>query len=270
MKLFEIRQQQKQKFLENGIDQADLDFIIAEVLGIKRTEILLVDEITEEQAEQIISACDKRIEFVPVEKIFHKSYFFGLEFCVDDNVLSPRPETELLVETAVEYIKQNNYKSVLDLCTGSGCIAVSIKKNVDVDMTASDISSKALNIAKKNAQNNNVEIDFVKSDMFEKIEGKFDLVVSNPPYIDSQEVKTLDREVVEHDPKLALDGGEYGLKYYNIIHENIKKHLNDSGMLILEIGDDQKDLITALYNDLNFVECKKDYSGNDRIMVFKK
>ena len=171
---------------------------------------------------------------------------------------------------ALKYIKENNYKTVLDMCTGSGCLAISVKKNAQVDVTAVDISSKALAIAKHNAKKNDAEINFIKSNMFSEVQGKFDLIISNPPYIDSQEVKELQKEVIEHDPKIALDGGEFGLKFYNIIHDNLRKHLNEKGMLIIEIGEDQKELLISLFNDFNLVESIVDYSGNDRILIFKR
>ena len=270
MKLLDLRKELKNIFNQHKIDEVDVDFISAEVLGISKTELVLIDEITKTQEKYIRENCNKRLNNMPVEKIFKRSYFFGLEFKVDENVLSPRPESEILVETAIKYIKENNYKTVLDMCTGSGCLAISVKKNVDVEMMASDISSKALQIAKQNAKNNNVDIEFAKSDMFNNIDKKFDLIISNPPYIDSEEVKTLDKEVVNYDPLIALDGGEFGLKYYNIIHNNLRKYLNEGGLLILEIGEDQKDLLTMLYNDFNLVECIKDYAGFDRVMVFKR
>lgn len=270
MKLLELRKKIKTMFIENEIDEADADFIVSEVLSVPRTELLLIDEIDDKNVEVIIEKVTERLNFVPVDKIFNKSYFYGLEFKVDDNVLSPRPETEILVETALKYIQENNYKTVLDMCTGSGCLAISIKKNAQVEVMASDISSKALRVAKTNAKNLDADITFVKSDMFEKIEGKFDLIVSNPPYIDTDEIQTLDKEVVEHDPHIALDGGAYGLKFYNIIHDNARKYLNDNGMLIMEIGEDQKELIVSLFNDFDFVECLQDYSGNDRVVIFKK
>lgn len=270
MKLFELRKNLKLEFGQHGIDDVDVDFIISEVLQVSRTELILIEEVDDEQIKKIRSACDMRLENIPIEKIFKKSYFYGLEFKVDDNVLSPRPESEMIVDIALKYIKDNSYNTVLDMCTGSGCLAISIKKNSNVIVTAVDISTKALAIAKQNAKTNNVEVEFIKSNMFEKVENKFDLIVSNPPYIDSEEIENLDEEVKEHDPHLALDGGELGLKYYNIIHDNLRKHLNDNGMLILEIGDEQKDLLISLFNDFNLVESLKDYSGNDRILVFTK
>lgn len=270
MKLFNLRNELKTLFSQHNIDVVDADFIISEVLGLSRTELVLIDDVDDATVETIRQKADLRLKNIPVEKIFNKSYFYGLEFVVDDNVLSPRPETELLVETALKYIKLNNFQSVLDLCTGSGCVAISIKKNANVDITALDISSKAIKIAKTNAKNLNADVKFVQSNMFEKITDKFDLIVSNPPYIDSEEVKTLDKEVLCHDPILALDGGELGLKFYNIIHENLRKHLNENGMLIMEIGEDQKDMITSLFNDFNLVECVLDYDNHDRILVFTR
>ena len=270
MKLLSLRKEIKSKFLEKEIPETDADFIVAEVLGVSRTELVLIEDISDEQVEVVNEKVEMRLNNIPIEKIFKKAYFFGYEFKVDDNVLSPRPESELLVEAAIKYIKEYNYKSVLDMCTGSGCLAISVKKNADVDVTAVDISAKALSIAKQNAKNLNADIKFIKSDMFNEVEGKYDLIISNPPYIDSEEIKDLQKEVTEHDPKIALDGGELGLKFYNIIHDNLRKHLQENGMLIIEIGEDQKDLLISLFNDFNLVEAIVDYSGNDRILVFKR
>ena len=270
MKLFEIRKELKNEFASHDIDVEDADFIIAEVLGVKRTGLALIDEITDKQKDEINEKATMRLNNIPVDKIFNKAYFYGLEFKVDDNVLSPRPETELLVETALKYIKQNNYKTALDLCTGSGCIAIATKLNSDIQMTASDISQKALKIAKENANTHNVDIKFIHSNMFEKIDGTYDIIISNPPYIDTDEIAELEAEVKEHDPYIALDGGEMGLKYYNIIHDNLRKHLNDNGMIVMEIGEDQKELLISLFNDFNLVESLTDLSGNDRVLIFKK
>ena len=270
MKLNEIRKNLKSVFEENKIATEDADFIISEILGVKRTELLFIDEITPEQEIEIKEKAELRLNNVPVDKIFQKAYFFGYEFKVDENVLTPRPESELLVEMALKYIKENNYKTALDLCTGSGCLAITTKLNSSVSMTASDISQKALNIAKFNAKNLNAEIEFIRSNMFEKIDKTFDIIISNPPYIDTEEIETLDLEVKEHDPFIALDGGDMGLKFYNIIHDNLRKHLNDNGMIVMEIGEDQKELIISLFNDFNLVESLKDLSGNDRVLIFKK
>ena len=270
MKLLDLRKELKATFNANNIDESDVDFIASEVLKVPRTELVLIDSIEDGVAQIIVEKATERLNNVPVEKIFKRAYFYGLTFKVDENVLSPRSESELLVEEALKSIKLNGYKTVLDLCTGSGCLAISIKKNADVEITASDISKKALQIAKFNAKLNDVDVDFVHSNMFEEIDKKFDLIVSNPPYIDSTEIEDLDVEVKDYDPLIALDGGDYGLKYYNIIHDNLRKYLNDNGMLILEIGEDQKELIVSLFNDFELVNSIKDYNGQDRILIFKR
>ncbi|MBE5741635.1 MAG: peptide chain release factor N(5)-glutamine methyltransferase [Clostridiales bacterium] len=270
MKLIDLRKELKDVFHQQDIDIVDVDFIISEVLNTSRTELILIDEVDKDAEKEIRQCIQKRLDGIPVDKIFQKAYFYGYEFKVDENVLSPRPESELLVENAIKYIKENQYNTALDLCTGSGCLAIAIKKNCNIDMTASDVSNKALQIAKYNAKQNDVDIRFVRSDMFDKIDESYDIIVSNPPYIDTDEIDDLSREVVEHDPYIALDGGEMGLKYYNIIHENLRKHLNDGGILIVEIGEDQREMIQSLYNDLNLLEVIQDYAGNDRVMVFRK
>ena len=270
MKLLNLRNELKNEFASLDIEQEDVDFIIAEVLNVKRTELILIDEIIIEQEQVVREKVKLRKNNVPVDKIFQKAYFFGLEFKVDENVLTPRPESEMLVETAIKYIKQNNYKTALDLCTGSGCLAIATKLNCEIDMIASDVSQKALTIAKQNAKNLNADINFIRSNMFEKIDGSFDLIISNPPYIDTDEIEHLDLEVKNNDPYIALDGGEMGLKFYNIIHDNLRKYLNDNGMIIMEIGEDQKELIISLFNDFNLVDSLTDLSGHDRVLIFKK
>ena len=270
MKLINLRKSLKQDFISAGIDEIDVDYIISEVLGVSHTELNLIDDVTSEQLNKINAVVNLRLTGKPLDKIFNKKHFYGLQFIVNENVLSPRADSELLVETAVNVIKENNLKSVLDLCTGSGCIAIAIKKNANVQITASDISIKALSIAKINAKNLNAEINFIHSNMFEKIKDKYDLIVSNPPYIASDEIDNLDVEVKLHDPLLALDGGELGLKYYNIIHNNAKKYLNTNGYLLLEIGEEQKKLVSSLFTDFELLKCVKDYGGNDRVLVFRK
>ena len=269
MKLFDLRKELKNDFASLNIEIEDVDFIIAEVLNVKRTDLTLISDVDEEQEKYIRRICEKRKNNIPVDKIFGHTYFFGLEFKVNENVLSPRPESEILVEKAIYYIKKNNYKTCLDLCTGSGCLAISTKLNSEIEMMASDISTKALAVAKENAKNLGANIKFVHSNMFEKIEGTFDIIISNPPYIDTDEISLLDDEVKNNDPYIALDGGELGLKFYNIIHDNLRKYLRKDGMLIMEIGEDQKEMLVSLFNDFNLVECLKDLSGNDRVLIFK-
>lgn len=202
----------------------------------------------------------------PLQYITNKQYFMENEIFVDENVLIPQPDTEVLVQKAIEYIKSKKKAKVLDLCTGSGAIAISIKKEVkDAQVFASDISMKALNIAKKNAKNNNVNIKFIKSNMFENIKDKFDVIVSNPPYIKTSEIEKLPEDV-KKEPTIALDGGEDGLLYYKIISKDINKYLNKEGVLLLEIGYNQKKEVEKL---LKGSICIKDYENRDRVIIWE-
>lgn len=270
MKLYELRKSLREEFSQLGIDIVDADFIIAEIVGVPVTMLNLVDEIDDDTLDEIKSKISMRVSGVPVDRIFGRKYFYGLEFDINDFVLSPRQDSEVVVDTALKYISDNHYHTALDMCTGSGCLAIAIKRNVDIDMTAVDISSKALALARKNADKHATNITFIQSNMFEKLNRKFDIIISNPPYIAREDLSSLDREVREHDPVLALDGGDSGLDFYNIIHDNLRKYLSDNGTLILEIGEDQRMSIVSLFNDFEFVECIQDLGGHDRVLVFKK
>ncbi len=170
----------------------------------------------------------------------------GMKFFVNRNVLIPRSDTETLVEEVIKLAKEENKKDILELCTGSGIIAVSLKKYLEkVNITATDISTKALEVAKKNKQQllKNETIQFIQSDMFEKITEKYDIIVSNPPYIKTEVMKEYN---LEFEPKLALDGGEDGLEFYKIIIKKGHKHLKEKGIIALEIGYDQREEIIEL------------------------
>lgn len=213
----------------------------------------------------------------PIQYITHEQYFYGEKFYVDANVLIPQPDTEIIVNEAIKQIQNIKKKNVkiLDLCTGSGAIAISIlkceneqrKKQHNVQMYASDISKEAINIAYKNEENILKEhtIKFIQSDMFENIDKKFDIIVSNPPYIRKDVIKTLPIDV-QKEPHIALDGGNDGLKYYRIIEKNYKEYLNDKGIILLEIGYDQKEEVQELFK--NSI-CIKDFAGNDRVIMLQ-
>ncbi len=269
MKLFELRRQWKSEFQALNIDTCDVDFIISEVLSVSRTDLALISEITDEQKKILDSKIALRKKHIPVDKIFSHAYFYNLEFKVDENVLTPRQDSEIVVDSALDYIQKFGYTKVLDMCTGSGCLSIAISKNSKVSMTAVDVSSKALKIAQFNAKANGVDIKFIQSDMFKNVHDTFDLVVTNPPYIASRVVDTLDVEVREHDPRLALDGGDSGLDYYRIIENDIHKVLRKNGVLIMEIGDDQLDSVTQIFKKYELLETKKDLGGNDRVMIYR-
>ena len=210
---------------------------------------------------------------IPIEHITHQKEFMKLNFFVDKNVLRPRQDTEILVEEVIKIAKRINAKKILDLCTGSGAIAVSLAKYLpQTEITAIDISNDALKIAKKNAVSNNVEnqITFISSDMFTNLnEEKFDIIVSNPPYIKTNVIKELDIQV-KNEPYIALDGGEDGLDFYKKIINESYQYLKCNGYLCLEIGFDQKfDVIELIENAEKFegTYSKKDLFDNDRIII---
>lgn len=210
---------------------------------------------------------------IPIEHITHQKEFMKLNFFVDKNVLIPRQDTEILVEEVIKIAKRISAKKILDLCTGSGAIAVSLAKYLpQTEITAIDISNDALKIAKKNAVSNNVEnqITFISSDMFTNLnEEKFDIIVSNPPYIKTNVIKELDIQV-KNEPYIALDGGEDGLDFYKKIINESYQYLKCNGYLCLEIGFDQKfDVIELIENAEKFegTYSKKDLFDNDRIII---
>ena len=214
----------------------------------------------------------KIVSGVPVQYLTNNQEFMKLNFYVDENVLIPQPDTEILVEEIINQYKQKKCK-ILDICTGSGAIAIALAKYLEnVKIVASDISVKALQIAKLNAEKNLVhkKIKFIVSDMFSKINEKnFDIIVSNPPYIKSKIISKLDNQV-KKEPYIALDGGQDGLKFYKIIISNSYKYLNNNGKLFLEIGYDQKNDVINLLNENNYYDniySKKDLAKNDRIVV---
>ena len=209
----------------------------------------------------------------PIQYITNNQEFMKLNFYVDENVLIPQPDTEILVEEVLNICGNKNLNyNILDLCTGSGAIGVSVAKYIqNSNIVMTDISNKAIEIAEKNAKENNV-IDkcfFVNSDMFEKIKEKFDIIVSNPPYIKTDVIGTLDKEV-QNEPRIALDGGKDGLEFYKIIANQAWKYLNENGILALEIGHDQKEEVVNLLKQVGKykdIYSKKDLSGKDRIII---
>lgn len=268
--LFNLRKAIKQKFKSEHINCEDADFIIAEILNIKRTELTLIDYVTKKELKKINICCKQRLKHKPVDKIFKKAYFCGYSFYVNKHVLTPRQDSEILVEQAKEIINNNKLNTVLDLCCGSGCLGLSICKQANIKLTASDISQKALQVAKHNANNLGVDVELVKSNMFKKINKTFDVIISNPPYIESAVVQTLETEVKKFDPKLALDGGEDGLNFYRIIAKNVNDYLNINGYLILEIGYNQKQTVKEIFKSLKYINCYKDLGGKDRVIIFRR
>ncbi len=245
------------------------------VLNQTRQYIIVNDlnQISKEDEERYFVGISKLRAGVPLEHITHQREFMKLNFYINENVLIPRQDTEILVEEVINIAKRIKNPKILDLCTGSGAIAVSLAKYLpESEITATDISNKALEIAKKNAKINEVEnrITFISSDLFTNIpEEKYDIIVSNPPYIKRNVIETLD-EQVRKEPYMALDGGLDGLDFYRKIIKNSYEYLKYHGFLCLEIGFDQKiDVIELIENEEKFENTysKKDLFDNDRIII---
>ena len=225
------------------------------------------EEMSEEAYESYQAVIKKRAEHVPLQYITGEQEFFGLPFKVDSGVLIPRQDTETLVEEALKHARPG--MKIMDMCTGSGCILISIMKNVaDIEGYGFDISKKALIIAKENAAMNKVNAFFEKSDLFENVTEEYDMIVSNPPYIPSDEIATLMPEVTMFEPMEALDGMEDGLYFYRKIVMEAKNHLKEGGRLLFEIGCDQGLAVSSMMIYAGFTEVAviKDLAGNDRVV----
>lgn len=221
-----------------------------------------------EEMEKYQTYLRRRVEErIPLQYLLGIQQFMGLDFQVSPAVLIPRQDTETLIEEIIH--QAAGVRTVLDMCTGSGCIAISLAHFMDLDQcVGADISKEALNIAKENGKSLAPMVEFINSDLFDEIEGRYDLIVSNPPYIASKECRELMPEVREHEPMLALDGHEDGLHFYRRIIREAPEYLNDSGYLFFEIGYDQGKSVPALMKEAGFIDIvvKKDLAGLDRIV----
>ena len=232
------------------------------------------EQLTKEKEELYFSLIDKHIEKnVPLSHLSGFEYFYDRKFKVTKDVLSPRMETEELIYKVIEYIKsinKNNIK-ILDLCTGSGIIGITLRKELEfkpLEVVASDISEEALKVAKENAIMNKAEVKFIQSDIFENINEKFDIIVSNPPYIAYNDKITMEDNVLNYDPHLALFAEEDGMYFYREIVENAKEYLEEDGLVFFEIGYDQRERILKLANENGFkAEVYKDINGRDRMAI---
>ena len=262
------------KLNEFNIDDSTtkVRILLSSLLNVPKEKLLIMDEeVDEKLVERFNDNLNKLIKGVPVQYLVNKQSFYGMDFFVDNRVLIPQPDTECLVEEGLEFLKGKENAKVLDLCTGSGTIAISIAKNSDATIYASDISKDALDVAKLNATTLGANITFIESDLFKNINEKFDLIISNPPYIKTDVIESLSIEV-KNEPILALDGKEDGLYFYREIIKSAKDYLNPNGKLLFEIGFDQKESVTKLFDEAGFdnVYSKKDLAGLDRIVSGEK
>ena len=270
-------------FWIHGIEDVPVKvrLLVESVLNMNKFELVIHHdmEVSEKQINEFEIGLEKIKNNVPIQYITNHQEFMKLDFYVDENVLIPQPDTEILVEEVLKYADLVSTKSeplkILDLCTGSGAIAISLAKYIDnCEVTATDISNKAIQIAKLNAEKNLVhrKITFIESDMFDNIpKNKYDIIVSNPPYIETDVLNTLSKEV-QKEPHLALDGGDDGLKFYRLIIKNAKDYLAPDGKVFVEIGYDQKDKLFEIINESEHFSnpvCVKDICGNDRVIEFE-
>lgn len=250
--------------------------ILAHTLQVQKEYLITHDlqEIGAVQQQQYSCYIKEIIQGKPIQYITNQQEFMKLDFYVDENVLVPRDDTEILVEEVIDILEKEQKNEVLDLCTGSGAIGIAIAKYVKKSQVQLiDISKKALQVAKKNIEKNGVEkqVKLLESDLFENVKNTFDLIVSNPPYIETPIIKTLQKEV-QAQPMLALDGGRDGLKLYKRIIQNAHQYLNKGGYLCLEIGYNQREKVIALLqktNQYDKIFSKKDLGGKDRIVIAK-
>lgn len=271
----------KTHLTEAGITDAEADahILFEHLTGLKRGDLLLKGDDTADEGiiQDYKALIEKRMSHIPVQHITGTADFMGLNFIVDENVLVPRLDTEFLVEEMMREIGDGS--SVLDMCTGSGCILLSLMRYKNgIKGVGADISAAALDVARKNEERifdpakgihspyQNVE--WIISDMFENVTGTFDAIVSNPPYIRSEEIPELMPEVRDHDPAAALDGGADGLDFYRIIAKEAPAYLNRHGRLYLEIGYDEAEAVTGLLRQNGFtdIEAMRDYAGNFRVV----
>lgn len=237
----------------------------------------ILEELSGENEEKYFSLIEKHIkEDMPLSHLVGFEYFYDRKFKVTKDVLSPRMETEELIYRVIEYVKTTKKDSIkiLDLCTGSGIIAITLKKELElksIELIASDISEEALEVAKENAELNNADIKFIQSDVFNDIDEKFDIIVSNPPYIDRKDEITMKTNVLNYDPHLALFAEEEGMYFYRKIVEEAKNYLKYSGVIFFEIGHDQREKIMKLADTNDYhAEVYKDLNGRDRMAFLEK
>ena len=262
-----------------GIADAESDawLMFSHVTGMSRMEYTLDRDkcLSDEEICSLAKMLEKRNQHIPVQQITGEAWFMGYPFFVNENVLIPRMDTEVLVEAVLTRlpavpVTENGKRRVLDMCTGSGCILLSLlREEKGLLGTGADISEKALLVARENAHRLECEAQFIFSDLWENIEDTYEIIVSNPPYIVRNVISTLDTEVKDHEPVLALDGGEDGLDFYRKIVADTHRHLVPGGLLAFEIGYDQGQALTALFKNAGYrnIEILKDLAGLDRVAL---
>lgn len=280
MKYSNLYQNGVNKLEAAGIADARIDarLLLQHVCRITRNDLLVHGdrEAAEAQEAEYMQLIQKRAARIPLQHLTGTQDFMGLTFRVSDQVLIPRQDTENLVEEVMKELHDG--MRILDMCTGSGCILLSLLHySNDCTGVGADLSEDALLVARKNAaelgfslseQTPEEQVTFIQSDLFEKVEGKFDRIVSNPPYIQSDVIEELEPEVRDHEPRMALDGMQDGLFFYRKISEEAREHLERGGMLYYEIGYDEKEAVMQILQECGYrdIYAVQDFGGNDRVV----
>ncbi len=272
--LHELRGYGEAVLRDAGIADAKTDawLLLEHTVSIKKSYYFMnMQEIVpEEKADYYMSLVQKRAARIPLQYLTGEAWCYGNRFLVDHHVLIPRQDTEILIEEALKRLHTGMH--VLDLCTGSGCILISLLKQKMISGTGTDLSADALKVAQKNAKLHRVDAEWIVSDLFEKVEERFDLIVSNPPYIPADIIPRLDPEVRDHEPHMALEGGTDGLDFYRRITEEAGEYLKEQGWLCVEIGYDEGDAVSQMFEENGFMEISvtRDYAGLDRVVSGRK
>ena len=273
LKRIEALKQYEDRFMEMGMEgneaAAEAKHALSSIIGCDISDLYVkgAEYVTDTQQYRMNEVIKMRATGKPLAYILGERWFMGLKFFVTPDVLIPRQETELLAETAIQHLRFGDYATVLDLCTGSGCVAVSIAKYSRARVTATDISSAALEVAKKNARGIGAKVTFIESDLFNDVEGSYDIITANPPYVAEDIYEGLMREVRDFEPQMALVAKDRGLAFYRRIAKDAPNYLNKGGMILLEIGDEQGPDVKNILIEAGFsdVKIRKDYSENARL-----
>lgn len=267
-KLSKLQAMMKKSFAEKEIDEADAEWILSLALDVPRSKLSEERIVTRKECRAVLDVFEERLTGRPLWYIIGDTEFYGYKIKVDERVLIPRPETEILVRQVVPALQDGD--KVLDLCTGSGAIAVAVAceaaKDKTVAVTAVDISEDALEVARENARVNKANVNFIKSDLFENVRGRFNVITANPPYVRRREIDGLQREVRDFEPRIALDGGEDGLDFYRRIAEKFSRYLVRGGMLVVECGEDQAQEIVKIFSRCDYAMIVKDLNGKERFV----
>lgn len=273
----ELLSEGRRRLKEAGIADVNTDawLLLEHVSGLTRAQYFLRerDEVPVEVENRFRKLTEKRAGHAPLQYLIQEAWFYGRRFFVDESVLIPRQDTEVLVEEVLSRVKGQRGLRVLDMCTGSGCILISLLAEMeDASGTGCDLSEKALETAKKNAETLEVEAEWIHSNLFSAIQDDYDIIVSNPPYIASSVIEGLMEEVRDHEPRMALDGREDGLYFYQKIVKEAYSHLRPGGLLAFEIGYDQREAVSDMMKEAGYlnVTAVRDLAGLDRVVLGSK